>query len=167
MAFARLAVAAVLPVLVIAGVASAKEPTNLTGEWKGSGFVQKDDASNKIGVRCEVVGNQSGDEVGFSGICRAMLVVRRSIGADIVRNGTDYTGTYVGSLEGGVAQLNGTRVSPNRIVLEMTFERAVNGDDKAEMIILTDGNEGFSIETRDRMENGATVVTSSVDFRRK
>ena len=96
-----------------------------------------------------------------------MLVVRRSIGADIVRNGTDYTGTYVGSLEGGVAQLNGTRVSPNRIVLEMTFERAVNGDDKAEMIILTDGNEGFSIETRDRMENGATVVTSSVDFRRK
>lgn len=148
-----------------AGV-SAQPIGDITGQWKGSGFVQKDEKANKMNVRCEVTGDQTGENLAFDGKCRAMLVLSRDIGADIVRQGDAYTGTYVGSLS-GPAKLDGTRVSPDRIELEMTFQRVVNGDDKAVMTIETSGDNQFSIITRDRMNNGETITTSSVTFQRQ
>ena len=79
---------------------------DITGAWVGQGFVQKDERSKPVRVNCAVEGMQDGDRIGFEGVCRAFLVVKREIGAMLVRSGSTYTGTYKGS-NVGIAELEG------------------------------------------------------------
>ena len=59
--------------------AAAEETSifDITGKWSGKGFVQKDDKSRKMNVTSEIEGAQSGDQIGFDGECRAMMVLMR------------------------------------------------------------------------------------------
>lgn len=139
---------------------------DLSGVWQGRGTVQKDDKSKPIGVRCKIEGKQSTDELGFGGICRAMLIMKREIGFDLTRNGNHFTGVYTGS-QAGPARLEGVMSEPDLLVLDMTFERDVNGDDQATMTIRRPDSDTFTITTVDRMESGVDVTTSAITFARE
>ncbi|ORE94682.1 hypothetical protein [Acuticoccus yangtzensis] len=149
--------------------AAAEETSifDITGKWSGKGFVQKDDKSRKMNVTCEIEGAQSGDQIGFDGECRAMMVLKRAIGADMVRQGERLKGTYIGS-NAGPAELDGGPQEDGRIVLTMTFPKTIHGDDIATMTIAPANDKEFSIVTVDTMSDGKTLVTTAeITFERE
>lgn len=155
--------------LCVAAPASANEPSfppNLAGAWSGSGEVQKDDTAKPRGVRCTIEVKQSDNMVGFQGDCRAMMIFKRAISAEITRDGDRFTGVYDGAGDSGVAQLDGTMTAPNTLTLDMTFENVVNGDNKGEMIITHPDDDTLTIVTRDKMESGVEINTTEVTFTR-
>lgn len=139
---------------------------DITGKWKGTGYVQKDETSRPVKVRCAIEGDESGDKISFEGVCRAMLIMKRDIGAWLTRSGESFTGTYKGA-DAGIAQLDGRETEPNRLELTMTFPRLVHTDDKAVMMIVRPDDDSFTITTTDIMKSGEEVVTSSIDFKRE
>jgi hypothetical protein len=153
---------------VVAGSAVAADAAgdDISGPWVGTGFVQKDETSKPIRVNCAVEGAQDGDRIGFEGECRAMLVMRREIGAQLVRSGKTFFGTYRGAAV-GVAELQGTETDPGTVNLTMTFPREVNGHRTARMTITRPGDGTFTIKTEAQMLSGATVTTSEITFARK
>jgi hypothetical protein len=150
----------------VASPALAIEAGNINGDWVGKGFVQADEKSRPVNVNCAVEGHHEGDVIGFEGECRAMLVVRREIGANLTRSGDSYTGTYKGA-NVGLAQLVGQATDGNTVDLTMTFPRAVNGDTLARMTISLPGDGTFTVKTEDEMVSGETVTTSEITFARK
>jgi hypothetical protein len=138
----------------------------ISGAWSGAGFVQKDAESDPMKVRCKIRGEQNGVELGFDGECRAMLILRREIGAVLKRSGERFTGQYVGATA-GVADLDGGFGTDGRLVLTMRFPREVNGDDVATMMIDPHDGRSFTISTTDRMESGVEVTTSKITFERE
>ncbi len=152
---------------VVTPVGAEETPSlDISGTWKGKGFVQKNEKSGKMNVTCQIEGQEQGDEIGFDGVCRAMMVLKRAIGADILRSGQSYTGTYVGS-DAGPAALHGDSQSNGRVVLTMTFPKIVNGDDVATMTIEPSTASMFKITTVDMMDDGETeVTTSQITFQR-
>lgn len=163
--------AAVLVVSALGGAVPAltlEEPgmPDLAGAWTGKGQVQKNDTSNPMNVTCTIEGNKPADnKVGFDGECRAMLIMKRAIGATLTREGDQFTGVYTGS-NAGPAELSGTMNGGEELVLSMTFERPVNGDDQAVMTIRRSHEDAFTITTKDRMELGVEVTTSDITFER-
>lgn len=155
-------------VLLSAAPALAEEPqtADINGTWSGEGFVQKDENARKINVRCQIEGAQTGTDISFDGACRAMLVMKRAIGATLKSAGDGFVGTYKGS-DVGIAQLDGARTAPDKLVLQMRFPREVNGDDVAEMIIDHPGNDAFTITTKDIMSSGVEITTSMIHFERE
>jgi hypothetical protein len=167
LALAAVLVAAASPAL--AEAKSGEEPieiADISGEWSGTGFVQRDEKADPMNVRCRIEGEQHDDRLGFDGECRAMLVLRRGIGARLTRDGDSFEGTYEGS-RAGVADLEGSVEEAGRLVLEMRFPREINGDDTATMTIDTNGGDSFTITTTDRMTSGVDVTTSKITFERK
>lgn len=145
--------------------AGAETVPNVTGEWSGKGVVQKNDTSRPINVRCEVEGSQTDARIGFAGECRALLVMKRAISADVNRQGEDWRGTYIGSLAGDATIVGGPQ-GDGAFVFDMTFPREVNGDTSAVMRIETEGDDAFTITTTDTMESGVEVTTAKIDFTR-
>lgn len=139
---------------------------DLTGAWEGTGRVQKDENSKPITVRCKIEGSQSPDEIGFAGECRALLIMKRAIGATLSLEGERLSGVYVGSLAGPAA-LSGTLSDTDLLTLDMTFPREVNGDVDATMLIRRPSDDEFTITTVDTMESGVDVTTSQITFERK
>lgn len=158
--------AALLVSLGATTVRAADAPADITGKWKGIGYVQKDESSRPVKVRCAIEGKEAGDEISFEGSCRAMLIMKRDIGAWLTRDGESFTGTYKGA-DAGIAQLDGRETEPRRLELTMTFPRLVHTDDKAIMTIVRPDNNNFSITTTDVMTTGEEIVTSSIDFERE
>lgn len=152
----------------LAGAVAANEPPieDITGAWVGRGSVQQNETANPMRVNCAVEGLQDGERMSFEGECRAMLVVRRAIGLDIVRDGDSFTGTYIGSIAGGAAVLEGTQTEAGTLDLTMTFEREVNGDQLGRMLITQPGDGTFIIMTEDDMASGETVKTAEITFAR-
>jgi hypothetical protein len=165
-----LALTAALAVAASPALAVGEEDTikiaDISGAWSGSGFVQKNETSDPMKVRCQIEGEQHDDRLGFDGECRAMLILRRAIGATLTRIGDRFEGRYEGS-RAGVAALEGAIVEAGRLVLTMRFPREVNGDDVATMTIDTNGGDSFTITTTDRMESGVDVTTSKITFERE
>ncbi|RAI03983.1 hypothetical protein DLJ53_05835 [Acuticoccus sediminis] len=152
---------------IVSGVHAEENPSlDISGKWKGKGFVQKDDKSRKMNVTCQIEGEQNGNDIGFDGECRAMMVLKRAIGADIQREGVRYRGTYVGS-NAGPAELDGGPQDDGRIVLTMTFPKTIHGDDIATMTIEPANDSMFKITTVDTMDDGQTkVTTAEITFER-
>lgn len=153
--------------LLVGGAAVAAEPgVDINGAWAGKGYVQKDDETDPMNVRCEIEGAQHEDRLGFDGTCRAMMILRRDIGADLVFDGERYRGTYEGSRV-GIADLDGATSDDGRVILTMRFPREVNGDAEAVMTIHLHDEDSFTIETVDRMESGVELTTSLIRFERR
>lgn len=167
--FRALVVGAAMAAMIavpLAARATLEEPIgDIRGTWSGTGFVQKNAGSRPITVRCTIDGEQNGVEIGFGGECRALLVMKRAIGAHLVRDGNRLTGTYVGS-DVGVAQLDGGVTPSGSVVLTMTFPRDVNGDDRALMMIDRPDEHTFTITTVDSMLTGEEVTTAQITFAR-
>lgn len=141
---------------------------DLSGTWRGTGEVQRNENADPINVRCEITGtgNTNNTEFGFAGACRALLIMKREIGAEIVRRGERFSGIYTGS-NAGPAALSGTMTEPDTLTLNMRFEREINGDDQAVMTIRRPTDNTFTIVTRDKMESGAEIVTADITFSRE
>ncbi|MEM8551071.1 MAG: hypothetical protein AAGF45_01725 [Pseudomonadota bacterium] len=163
---AALAIAGAMTLTAAPSFADEPTATDITGDWSGKGFVQADENARKINVRCKIEGSQDETNVAFEGACRAMLVMKREIGARLVKEGDNYTGTYKGS-EVGIAELNGERSVPDQLVLTMTFPREVNGDAVATMTIDHGDPNVLTITTQDEMESGVMVTTSQIVFERE
>jgi len=157
---------AAVALLSAPALADEMPASDITGKWSGQGFVQKDENSRKVKVRCKVDGDETGDKIEFEGVCRAMLIMKRDIGAWITRAGGTFSGTYKGA-DAGISQLDGKEVEPGRVELTMTFPRMVHTDDEAIMMIDRPDNDSFTITTFDIMSSGEEITTSSIHFTRE
>lgn len=160
---------AILAVLCAAPPVAADEAgflKPLDGDWTGSGKVLRKIGGAPINVSCKFNISAPGSSISMKGSCRGLLVVSRSVSAELAARGTRYSGTYVGP-SGAPSQLLGSRQG-GAINLAVHWARMVNGDRNANMTIRKQGGSRLTIETIDKDPNsGKSVVTSQIDLRRQ
>ncbi|WP_050578887.1 hypothetical protein [Sinorhizobium medicae] len=138
---------------------------SLEGRWTGGGTVLLRIDKGAINVSCNFDSQANGTALSMRGTCQGLLVVSRSISADLRSDGSRYTGIYVGP-RGGRSALSGRRRG-NAINLTVTWAREVNGDRKATLIVQKLGENGMRLSTVDvDPASGKRVVTSELDLRR-
>ncbi|WP_027998227.1 hypothetical protein [Sinorhizobium arboris] len=139
--------------------------SSLEGRWSGGGTVLLRIDRGPINVSCNFDSQASDTALAMRGTCRGLLVVSRSISADLRSDGTRYSGVYVGP-RGGRSALSGSRRG-NAINLTVTWAREVNGDRKATLIVQKLGANGMRLSTVDvDPASGKRVVTSELNLRR-
>lgn len=158
-----------LPLLLLAAPAFADETgflKSLEGSWTGSGMVKTNAQAKPLNVTCSFDSRADGTALSMKGNCRGLLVISRSIGADLQTNGARYSGVYIGP-QGGRSSLNGARRG-NTINLAVHWAKPVNGDRNADMMIQKIGNNGMRLTTVDRdPTSGQKVTTSEINLQRK
>ncbi|WP_116288900.1 hypothetical protein [Ensifer sp. LCM 4579] len=163
----RLLLAAILT--VPAGTAQADEQAflaSLEGDWTGRGSVRLRADSAPINVSCSFDTKSAGPALSMRGRCRGLILVSRSISADLRADGANYRGTYVGP-KGGHSKLTGTRRG-NAVNLAVRWAVAVNGDHHATMILRRVGENGMQLTTIDvDPASGKRVATSEINLRRR
>jgi hypothetical protein len=138
---------------------------SLEGKWTGGGTVLVRINRAPINVSCNFDSQANGAALSMRGTCRGLLVVSRSISADLRSNGANYTGVYVGP-RGGRSALSGSRRG-NAINLNVRWAREVNGDRSASLVVQKLGENGMRLSTIDEDPNsGKRVVTSEINLRR-
>jgi hypothetical protein len=144
-----------------AGAASAQDAESdflkrFGGSFAGAGGVRTAADSSPWNVKCKINGAPTATSVSLDGSCTAAAVVTRKIGADLkVDSSGAYTGTYTGS-KIGPAALSGRRQG-DKVVLNVTWPKPVNGDTKAVMTITATG-DGFVFAVDDLNKPGGTSV---------
>jgi len=138
---------------------------SLQGNWAGKGTVKVRTNSDPINVNCTFSTDTSDTSLSLDGKCRGLVIVSRSISADLTASGTSYKGSYTGAGT-GVAGLSGTR-SGDAINLGIRWAKEVNGDRAAQMTVEKVGENGLRLTTVDEdPTSGERVVTSRIDLRR-
>lgn len=138
---------------------------SIAGKWSGQGTVITKIGSPPLNVTCTFGSRARGQSLTMAGQCRGLVVVRRSVSADIRVNGTRYSGTYVGP-SGRPARLSGAR-NGNAINFSVRWSRDVNGDRMAQMSIQRIGNTVLQLQTVDKdLTTGRNVVTSDIRLNR-
>ncbi|UIK07923.1 hypothetical protein [Neorhizobium galegae] len=157
-------------------IASAFSPTlasaaegdflkTLAGSWSGNGTVLTRIGGKPINVVCDFTSTAGATTLSMQGNCRGLLVVRRSISADLQASDRGYSGTYVGP-SGQPSVLSGNRRG-NAINLGVRWARVINGDRVANMTIEKIGNDRLRLQTVDKdLSSGKPVVTSRIDLSR-
>ncbi|MGK6314671.1 hypothetical protein [Neorhizobium sp. DT-125] len=137
----------------------------LAGDWSGKGTVLTRIGVRPINVTCNLAVTAGASSLSLQGNCRGLLVVRRSISADLNVSGRRYSGTYVGPA-GQPSTLSGTRQG-NTINLGVRWARVTNGDRAATMTIERIGGDRLRLQTVDKdPAGGRSVVTSRIDLSR-
>lgn len=161
MPLTSLARRAALGVLLLVPLTAMAEDTGglaaLEGRWTGSGTVHTPKFGTQT-VRCTLDGTQSENRLQLAGTCRALLLLSRSIGADIRFDPKKkrYSGSYTGSMA-GTASLAGRRRGQS-VDLAVRWPKPVNGDTEARMQLVTSG-DGFRIVVMDQVNGRETAVT--------
>ena len=148
-------------------LADASFLDRFAGRFSGSGTVQREQDSAPRNVTCSVDGTEAAaNRLRISGACRAAIIVRREIGADIRYNEANdrFSGTYTGSSR-GPAQLRNGRLQGNTLVFDLVYPQPVHGDRNAVMRITNAGNGTFTLSVTDQV-SGAARKTSDVTLRR-
>ena len=157
--------AAILCCGAAAQASEAEFLKTLNGGWNGDGKIKIRVNSFPLSITCSFTSQVSGTSLSLRGKCSSFFGFSRVIGADIMADGSTYSGTYVGAGT-GVAGLNGKR-SGNAIKLAIHWAKEVNGDRSARMMIEKIGSDGMSLTTVDTdPKTGKEVVTSQIDLRR-
>lgn len=163
----RLLKAAVL--VLAAGAAQADEQAflgSLQGQWAGRGMVKMRADARPINVSCNFDSQAAGAALSMRGTCRGLIVVSRSISADLQYTGANYKGIYVGPM-GGRSGLVGKRRG-DAINLTVRWAKEVNGDHRANMTVSKVGENGMRLTTIDvEPRSGKRVVTSDINLRRR
>lgn len=158
----------VLPFLALPVAAQASDSSflaNLQGNWTGSGSVLRNIGASPINVSCKFKTSTTGTSFNMNGTCRGLLVISRSISANLKANGNRYTGTYTGP-SGAHSGLSGSRKG-NTINLAVRWAKEVNGDKKATMTIRKIGDNGLELRTIDKdLKTGRNVVTSNITLKK-
>lgn len=160
---------ALLPLLFFAVPASADETgflKSLEGNWTGKGLVKTSAQAKPLNVTCNFDSRADGDALSMKGSCRGLLIISRSIGADLKTSGARYSGIYIGPA-GGRSSLNGARRG-DTINLAVRWAKPVNGDRNADMMIQKIGSNGMKLTTIDLdPSSGQKVTTSEINLQRK
>lgn len=155
--------------LCASGPAVASEANflkSLQGKWTGGGPVRIRINWVPVTVSCKFDTEADDTALSLKGTCRGMMLMSRSISADIRYSGARYTGWYVGP-KGGKARLNGSR-SGNAIDLTIHWPKMINGDRIADLTVQKVGNNGMKLTTVDiDPKSGKEVVTSELSLTRK
>lgn len=137
----------------------------LAGSWNGNGTVLTRIGAKPINVTCRFNSTAGDTTLSMQGTCRGLLVVRRSISADLRASACGYSGTYTGP-SGQPSTLSGNRRG-NAINLGVRWARVTNGDRAANMTIEKIGNDRLRLQTIDKdPSSGKSVVTSRIDLSR-
>ena len=138
---------------------------SLRGTWSGTGTVTMRIGSSPINVLCDFETKAAGTSLAIRGSCRGLVVVHRTVSADIQATGPRYSGTYLGP-SGVTSTLSGTRTR-NSIDLAVRWGRKINGDHSAKMTIEKVGGNRLRLRTIDRdLKTGTDVVTSDIRLSR-
>ncbi len=134
---------------------------SLAGNWTGGGTVVTRIGRPAVNVDCKLRSNAGAASVAMQGNCKALMLFRRPISAELKARGARYSGVYIGP-SGRHSTLSGARKG-STISLAVRWSRLVNGDRQAEMTIQKIGDNGLRLRTIDRNPaNGETVVTSDI-----
>ena len=137
------------------------------GDFSGNGTVQREQDSSPRRVSCSLTGSSAdANRLRISGACRAAIVVRREIGADIRYDPASdrFTGVYTGSSR-GPAQLRNGRLRGDTLTLNLVYPQPVHGDRNAVMTIRNAGNGTVTLTVTDKVD-GQDRTTSNVTLRR-
>ncbi len=137
------------------------------GSFRGTGTVQREQDSSPRNVNCTVNGNQpAGNSLRIAGSCRAAVIVRREIGADIRFDPATqrFSGSYTGSTR-GVSQLSNGRLRGDTLTFTLTYPVVVHGDRTAVMTIRNTGGGTFTLAVTDEV-GGERRQTSNITLRR-
>ncbi len=163
-----LLLSAVISALCFPAMASAAEGDflkPLAGQWKGNGTVLTRIGSKPINVSCGFDIGAGTSNLSMNGNCRGLLVVRRSVAANLSVRGEGYSGTYTGP-SGMPSSLSGSRKG-NAINLAVRWAREINGDRTATMVLEKVAENRLRLQTIDKdPKTGKSVVTSRIDLSR-
>lgn len=161
--------AATLLCVCSAGLAQASEAEflkSLQGKWTGGGPVRIRINWIPVTVSCKFDTAADDTALSMKGTCRGMMLMSRSISADIRANGAKYSGWYIGP-KGGKASLNGSR-NGDAIDLVIHWPKIINGDRIADLTVQRVGDNGMKLITTDiDPASGQKVVTSELSLTRK
>jgi hypothetical protein len=160
-----------LTLLAMLGLATASPAAegdflnSMNGSWSGKGTVTTRIGAKPVNVTCNLDFNSGASNLAMDGNCRGLLVVNRSISANITASGTRYSGTYTGP-SGQPSSLSGSRRG-NAINLAVRWAKVTNGDRSATMTIAKLSDNRLRLQTIDKdPKSGKSVVTSSIDLSR-
>ncbi|UDF29047.1 UNVERIFIED_ORG: hypothetical protein LHK14_16225 [Roseateles sp. XES5] len=140
--------------------------TSLEGQYEGKGHVRLRTNRGPINVTCSFQSTATADTLSLDGTCRGLVVVSRSVDADLTRRGASYTGTYIGA-GSGPATLSGKR-SGNALNLAIRWAKDINGDRSAQLSLAKSGSRGLTLTTTDKDPvSGKAIVTSKILLHRK
>jgi hypothetical protein len=155
--------------IVVASAVQAEESAflkSLQGKWAGNGTVKMRTNAKPIAVSCRFDSSATDSSFSLDGSCRGLLVISRTIGADLKFNGATYTGSYIGAGT-GKAGLIGSRRNDS-INLDIRWAKKVNGDRNAQLVLQKVGNNGMKLTTVDLDPiSGKPVVTSEINLLRQ
>ncbi|WP_062116997.1 hypothetical protein [Aureimonas sp. AU40] len=159
--------AALLGALSAPALADASYFQRFAGSFSGNGTVQREQDSSPRRVSCSLTGAApSANRLRIDGSCRAAIIVRREIGADIRYDPASqrFAGTYTGSSR-GPAQLRNGRLRGDTLTLDLVYPQPVHGDRNAVMTIRNSGNGRFTLTVTDQVD-GQSRTTSNVSLSR-
>lgn len=138
---------------------------SLGGDWSGTGMVLTKIGGTNFNVSCTLKSDASQSAVSMNGKCRGLAVFVRSFSANVKASGQRYSGNYIGP-SGQPSKLIGSRQG-DRLNLDVTWARVVNGDRKATLMIEKVGQDRLRLQTVDKdLLSGRSVVTSRIDLQR-
>ncbi len=166
----RLAALIPLVFLLLPGISKAASEGDflkgLQGAYSGQGTVRLRTNTGAIKVNCTFNATSSATSLALNGRCRGLVLVSRSVGADLMLSGSRYSGTYTGA-RSGPAALSGTRRG-NALRLAIRWAKPLNGDRDASLVVERVGQRGLTLTITDRdPASGKTVVTSNIVLQRK
>jgi hypothetical protein len=128
------------------------------GSWTGAGTVVKN--AVPLGVNCNVTGTPAGNHLVIGGTC-SLAVFSVRVGADIVFDPASkrYSGTYIGA-DAGPAHISGRR-NGAAVDLAVTWQKPINGDRRARMVIQNAGAGTLRITTYDNVVVGGPEIMTS------
>lgn len=156
-------------IVFAAGAAHADEQAflgSLEGQWAGRGMVKMRADAKPINVSCNFDTQAASSALSMRGTCRGLLVISRSIGADLQYKGGSYRGIYIGPM-GGRSGLAGKRRG-DAINFTVRWAKEVNGDHRANMTLRKVGENGMRLTTIDvDPRSGDRVITSDINLQRR
>lgn len=162
---AILAGGALISLIPNASADDAQFLTSLQGRYEGSGKVRLRTNLGPINVICSFRSSATTRSLSLDGKCRGLLVVSRTVGAKLIRNGSAYKGSYVGA-GSGPAKLSGKRIG-NSLKLIINWATEINGDRRAQLSVAKAGARGLTLTTTDKDPlSGKSVVTSMIVLQR-
>lgn len=149
-----------------AGASDAEFLNSLEGQYAGKGQVRLRTNRGPINVTCSFDSKATSASLSLNGKCRALVLVSRTVGAELVRTGTSYRGSYIGG-GSGPARLAGKR-NGNTLNLTINWAKKINGDRRAQLSVAKAASGGLILTTTDRdPKSGRSVTTSKIVLQRK
>lgn len=140
--------------------------TSLKGQYEGTGQVRLRTNKGPINVSCSFRSTTTSSTLSLNGKCRGLVVVSRTIKADLTSKAGAYRGSYIGA-GSGPATLAGKR-SGKALNLTIRWAKEINGDRQARLSVAKSGSRGLTLTTTDLdPTTGKAVVTSKIVLQRK